>query len=273
MAISASVKRIAAERTMKDTIAHAAFRAWQFGLHAALAPRVTVLLYHRVTDDARDNLTVGIAQFARHISLIREHCRPVALERIVNWDSVPRSEKPLVCITFDDGYLDNYLHAAPILERYQVPAAFFVSTGIVGTDNPFPHDVRRGNAGIPVMRWDHLRAMRASGFTIGSHSVGHINCADEPEETVWRELIQSREDLQRELGLGEESILFAYPYGGREHMTPQRLELVKRAGYGGCLSAYGGSNIRTVDRFNVLRRGIHWEFSDQALLFACLGIR
>ena len=56
-------------------------------------------------------------------------------------------------------------------------------------------------------------------------------------------------------------------------MTPQRLELVKQAAFAGCLSAYGGTNVGTVDRFNVLRRGIHWEFSDDAFLFECLGLR
>ena len=53
--------------------------------------------------------------------------------------------------------------------------------------------------------------------------------------------------------------------------VPQRLELVKDAGYAACLSAYGGTNISAVERFNVLRRGIHWEFSDRAFLYECLG--
>ena len=263
----------AGKQVIKNGVASVAFNGWRLGARAAFAPRVTVLLYHRVSDEARDNLTVGLGQFERHVALIRRHCHPVSIEEVVSWERVPRSKKPLVCITFDDGYLDNYTHAAPILERYRVPAAFFVSTGIVASDLRFPHDVRRGNPPIPVMQWDQLRALRARGFTIGSHSVSHIDCAGEPEEKVWRELVQSGTDLQRELGLRKEEVIFAYPYGGRQHMTPERLELVKRAGYRGCLSAYGGSNIGTVDRFNVLRSGIHWEFSDQSLLFACLGLR
>lgn len=263
----------AVERIAKNNIARVAFASWRFGARVAFAPRVTVLLYHRVSDQVRDNLTVGVAQFERHVALIRRHCRPVSIEEVLTWHRVPRCDAPLVCITFDDGYLDNYEHAAPILERYLVPAAFFVSTGIIGWNFRFPHDVRRGNPPIPVMQWDHLRAMRASGFTIGSHSVSHINCAREPEENVWQELVQSGLDLQRELNLRKEELIFAYPYGGRQHMTPQRLELVKRAGYRGCLSAYGGSNIGEVDRFNIMRCGIHWQFSDQALLFTSLGLR
>ena len=120
------------------------------------------------------------------------------------------------------------------------------------------------------MTWDNLRQMKQWGFYIGSHSVSHIDCASEREEKVVAELNQSRLDLDRELGAHD--LIFAYPYGGKQHMTPGRLELVKSAGYVGCLSAYGGSNIGEVDRYNVLRRGIHWEYSDSDFIYQCLGI-
>ncbi|MCC7380352.1 MAG: polysaccharide deacetylase family protein [Deltaproteobacteria bacterium] len=262
-----------AKQHLKNTVASAAFELWDLGGKAVLPPRLTVLLYHRVTDQVRDNLTVGVEQFDRQLALLRRRCRLVSIEEILGWEKVPRSPQPFVCVTFDDGYLDNYQHAVPILLRHQVPAAFFVSTGIVGTGNPFPHDVLRGNPPIPNMGWDQLREMRASGFTIGSHSVSHLDCASEPEEKVWSELVQSRDDLARELSVPPQELIFAYPYGKRHNMTAERLELVKRAGFRGCLSAYGGSNFGSIDRFNVLRRGIHWEFSDQALLLECLGIR
>ena len=259
------------KRLITGGVAATAFPLWRMGLRWALAPRISVLLYHRVSDDARDNLTVGIEQFDQQMALVSRHCRPLSIEDVLDSSVVPRDSRPLVCVTFDDGYLDNYLNAVPILIKHQVPAAFFVSTGLIGTDERFPHDVRRGNPVIPLMQWQHLRSMRERGFVIGSHSVSHIDCAGEPEELVKSELEKSRADLQRELGI--ERVIFAYPYGGRQHMTPERLELVKQAGYSGCLSAYGGVNVGKVARFNVLRRGIHWEFSDRALLLECLGLR
>jgi peptidoglycan/xylan/chitin deacetylase (PgdA/CDA1 family) len=258
-------------RLLKSAVKRTSFTVGLRGLRRVTAPRATVLLYHRVTDGVRDNLTVGVEQFDRQMALLRRHFQVVSPADLLEWEAVPRTDRPLVCVTFDDGYLDNYLNAVPILLRHEIPAAFFVSTGIVGTDRRFPHDIRRGNPPIPVMRWDHLREMHEAGFVIGSHTVSHIDCAAEPEDLVRAEMEQSREDLRRELGLRE--VLFAYPYGGRQHMTPDRLELVKRAGYVGCLSAYGGSNVGRVDRFNVLRRGIHWEFSDPAFLAESLGFR
>ena len=265
IALAAQPKRI-----LKEAAAEAVVRLHRLGLGKLAAPRITVLLYHRVSDDVRDNLSVGIEQFDRQMALLARHCRVLPIDQVLAAESVPRSAQPMVAVTFDDGYLDNFQQAAPILRRHGIPAAFFVSTGIVDSANRFPHDLRRGNAPIPVMRWDDLRAMRQWGFTIGSHTVNHIDCAAEPEDIVCDELARSRDDLRRELGV--EQPIFAYPYGGRQHMTAQRLERVREAGYVGCLSAYGGTNIGRVDRFNVLRRGIHWEFSDRALMLECLGL-
>lgn len=234
-------------------------------------PRVTVLLYHRVSDSVRDNLSVGVEQFEQQLKLLRAHCTVVSLEQLLAMQTIPRSRRPIVALSFDDGYEDNFLHAAPLLRRYRVPCAFYVSTGIVGSERRFPHDERRGNPWIPLMSWDQLRQMQAWGFPIGSHTVHHIDCVAESEATVRSELERSRDDLVGQLG--SLPLTFAYPYGGRDQMNPERLELVKEAGYQACLSAFGGSNFTRVDPFAVLRRGIHWQFSNAAFLCECVGSR
>lgn len=258
------------QREIKDWHARASLALYRWIGWRLMQPRITVLLYHRVCDDARDNLTVGVAQFERQMRLLRETCTVLSIEQVLEIDRPVRSRRPQVAVSFDDGYFDNYLFAVPALLRHRVPASFFVSTGIVDSDLGFPHDKRRGNPMIPMMTWDQLRRMNSLGFTIGSHTVSHVDCVSESQQKVQEELLQSKDDLSRELGVF--APIFAYPYGGRHQMDAQRLTLVRAAGYQGCLSAYGGSNLAQVDRWNVLRRGIHWEFSDACFLRECLGL-
>ncbi|HSJ07311.1 MAG TPA: polysaccharide deacetylase family protein, partial [Longimicrobiales bacterium] len=167
-----------------------------------------------------------------------------------------------VAITFDDGYRDNVRYAAPLLERHGLPATFFVATAIIGTDRPFPHDSREGSAPIPAMDWDDVRSLRDAGFGVGSHTETHIDCGRAPLEEVRRELVGSMATLQGELQLA--SMMFAYPYGGRDHITPSARHLAIELGFEACLSAYGGSNAR-LDRSDVRRKGIHHDFGLESL--------
>jgi len=278
--ISTLNKKLALDVKEGNSLAHNAIKNLIFsvglmhsrlGFRKIIEPRITVLLYHRVTDEVRDNLTVGVAQFERQMALVRKYCDVMSIEQVLESQHIVRSKRPLVAVSFDDGYLDNYTNAAPILMRHGIPASFFVTTGIINSNKQFPHDVRRGNPAIPMMNWDQLRTMRDSGFSIGSHTVNHIDCASEPVATVIEELAASHDKLKQELNIEQQ--IFAYPYGGQQHMTDERLALVKKQGYIGCLSAYGGSNLSTIDRYNVKRKGIHWEFSDRAFMFEYLGLR
>lgn len=225
--------------------------------------RVVVLLYHRVSDELRDSLTVGIEQFDEQMAWLTRHYMVVSISDIVH-GTVPRNTaRPVVAVTFDDGYLDNWENAVPILLRHQVPAAFFVSTGLLGAEDGFAHDLRRLGHPLPTMSWENVKRMHELGFVIGSHSVTHLDCGRADEDTVRRELIQSRDCLKANLGL--EEVIFAYPFGGRSNMTAQVLQIVRELGYVGCLSAYGGYTSGRIDPYNIERVGIDCNFSMLAL--------
>jgi len=233
-------------------------------------PLVTVLTYHRVNDDLRDNVTVGIEQFEQQMAMLRRHCQIVSIEDVVGRALPARPSRPLVCVTFDDGYEDNFTTALPILLKHQIPAAFFVSTGFIGTARRFPHDLAKGLTDLPTMTWGELREMRRHGQVIGSHTVSHIDCAKAEADLLCRELRDSKETLERELGIDRP--IFAYPFGRRENITPEALERVKEAGYVACLSAYGGVNRGAIDRFDVRRGGVNWPFSALAFLSRAWGL-
>lgn len=95
---------------------------------------INVLVYHRIIDKISDpwDIAVSPAHFEEHIRFIQEHYAIVRFED--DWSKVHEKS---VAITFDDGYVDNYRVALPILEKYHVPATFFISTGNIDTGREF----------------------------------------------------------------------------------------------------------------------------------------
>ena len=72
-----------------------------------------------------------LESFDWQMRIMRKHFNPLplveAVERLLNGSLPERA----VCITFDDGYADNQLHALPVLMRYAIPATVFISTGFL----------------------------------------------------------------------------------------------------------------------------------------------
>ena len=94
---------------------------------------ILILLYHRITESPSDPWALSVTpdHFARHLEILREHARPICLQHLSqglrDGDLPDRS----VAVTFDDGYADNLLNAKPLLERYEVPATVFLTTGLL----------------------------------------------------------------------------------------------------------------------------------------------
>lgn len=98
---------------------------------------IAILMYHRVNDDIDDLWKLNISRevFERQISYISNHYEVLKLEE--DWTDRVDPQKKYVIITFDDGYVDNYRNALPILEKYKVPATFFVPTNLMGSNEMF----------------------------------------------------------------------------------------------------------------------------------------
>lgn len=108
-------------------------------LLSAALPRhgVLVLNYHRIGDGSNSIHDQGVwsasgEAFDRQLAFLKTHADVIALDDIEQALASGRGRH--VAITFDDGYLDNYELAFPLLQQHRLPAAFFITTSFI--DDP-----------------------------------------------------------------------------------------------------------------------------------------
>ena len=211
------------------------------GLDSVNGPKVIVLNYHKI-DNMHISLSVKPEDFERQMKYLAEHnfhsITPQELyAALVDGAELP--ENP-VLITFDDGYMDNYTNAYPILKKYGLKATMFVITGFLDRAQP------------GYFTWGQAAEMEASSLiNIESHTVTHTSLTDLTEEQVKMELERSKNDIERRLG--KQVDFLAYPTGTYNlHIAA----LVKEAGYKGAFTVkYGNvdraSNVFAIERVPV----------------------
>src|ERR1051326_2045987 len=98
-----------------------------------------ILLYHRVVELSSDPYLLGVRpqRFAEHLEILRKHGRPMQLHQLAQALRDGNLPRRALVVTFDDGYADNLYTAKPLLERFEVPATIFVTTGYIGRDREF----------------------------------------------------------------------------------------------------------------------------------------
>lgn len=102
-------------------------------------PSALVLMYHRIARPAHDVWDIAVAPdiFERQLQMLQEEWVVMPLSELLERAKKKSLKRNSVAITFDDGYQDNYLVAKPLLEKYGLPATFFISTGNTNTQHEF----------------------------------------------------------------------------------------------------------------------------------------
>jgi peptidoglycan/xylan/chitin deacetylase (PgdA/CDA1 family) len=113
------------------------------------ARSLTVVNYHRIDDPYRSgfdsfkpNVSATPQDFDSQMAYLSKWFHVVSLEQVIKWLDGGETLPPYAAlITFDDGYLDNYTSAFPVLQKYDLPALVFLTTDHIGTDAPFYWDM------------------------------------------------------------------------------------------------------------------------------------
>ena len=167
--------------------------------------KIPILLYHKIPleKSARSEYYMSTTQkqFEKQILGLKDLGYTfITYEDLIKYNNNELAlPEYVVLLTFDDGYLDNYENAFPILKKYNIPATIFVIDNCVGAPGYFS--------------WEQAKEMENSGLvSIHTHGKTHIPYGDESAEIVRDYISYAQSNLETQLGHPVEKV-FAYPYG------------------------------------------------------------
>ncbi|MCL2739625.1 MAG: polysaccharide deacetylase family protein [Oscillospiraceae bacterium] len=226
--------------------------------------KVPIILYHNITTDERDLsdkplLNITPENFRVHMQTLKnEGWNTISFQDYYNHvtHNTALPNKPII-ITFDDGYLSNYIYAFPVLKELGMKATIFTVAGRVGEgvslEVTYPH-----------FTWEQAKDMENSGvISIESHSNMHYNMSNSSDiDRLQVELRRSKFLIEKHLN--KECAVFAFPFGGK---TDLARELGKQAGYKMlCLVGDVGSNSAGEDLDRLKRITIRGYESPEQLI-------
>lgn len=211
--------------------------------------RVPILMYHYISeppedaDEYRTDLSVPPERFRQQLQYLRDHgFTPIDLYDLSLAVTARKElpEKPVI-LTFDDGYVDNYHNAFPILREFGYSGTFFVVTEFVDTQAP------------AYMSWAMIEEMAAAGMRIENHSRTHADMtAQERDGLIWQ-IRGAQETLTAHLGY--EPRFFCYPGGRYDEDT---IAMLQELNFWGAVTTSGGKWHGFEDRFEWSRLRIRY---------------
>ena len=188
------------------------------GLAQAFELHVPVLMYHRIMKPPADatlpQLWVEPRRFRAQMAALRAAgWRTITAEELGRAMRAGRTVgRKRFVISIDDGAVDGYHRAAPILERFGYRATYCVTPG--RAHKPWKLSFRL------------MRLLHEAGHEIANHSLSHADLPAISRSRLRREVRRSRRLIAERVGHAPAS--FCYPYG--HHSTAVR-RVVARAGH------------------------------------------
>lgn len=216
-----------------------------------------IIMYHNVLPRTKlhGSIYVTPREFENDLKYIEEkEYASITMQDLIEYvyrdGSLP--EKPIM-ITLDDGYLNNYVYVHPLLKKHNMKAVL----SIIGKSTDDFTRLQSDNLEYSHATWDQVNEMLQSGFfEIQNHSynlhemshgrVGSKMCKGEPyihyEQLLMNDIGRLQKQITEKIGVTPTT--FTYPFGS---ISKESVDILKKMGFQGSLSSYGGVNIITKD--------------------------
>lgn len=184
---------------------------------------VPILLFHRIDVSPIDSrYYVPPELFDKELKVLHDwDYTTITTTMLVQAITMGRELPPHpILITFDDGHLDNYENAFPIMKKYGFTGVLYIVGNYIGAND--------------YLTKEQILEMHAAGWEVGSHSMRHLDLTTLSPDDQRREIVGSKEKLEQLLGI--DILTFAYPFGARNSSVT---DYVRFAGYIAAMGAEG----------------------------------
>ncbi len=211
---------------------------------------VPILMYHYISvppadaDIYRTDLSVTPENFREQMAYLAENgYTPIDLYQLsaAVAAQIELPEKPVI-LTFDDGYLDNYENAFPILQEFGFVGTFFIITDLAD----------QGAEGYA--NWEQLKEMTAAGMRIETHTKNHPDLSTMGRNDVIFQALGSQETIAAHIGYTPRYL--CYP-GGR--YNEETMQILSELDMWGAVTTQGGAWNGFADRYEWSRQRIRYE--------------
>lgn len=194
------------------------------------ASALPILMYHHVSP-APGLVTVSPQTFRAQMQWLAEHgYRGVGAAELTAFLAGQPLPAKSVVISFDDGYLDNYVYAHPVLREFGLKAVLFLITCWLGEGAPRPTGAtpdhrtcmrlaQEGRAAEMMLNWAEAAEMQAAGtFEFHSHTHSHtrwdrtVDHLGQRREQLTADLTASRATLHSRLGIASDHLCWPQGY-------------------------------------------------------------
>jgi peptidoglycan/xylan/chitin deacetylase (PgdA/CDA1 family) len=221
---------------------------------------IPILMYHKVPEQdlkSQHRIFVTRENFKKHLQFFKgQGFQTLRFQDLQDYwtEKKPLAEfprKPLL-LTFDDGYIDNRLHAEPLLQEYGFQATIFLLANHNITENTW--DANTGEAPDRLMSLEEKKLLNPKVWEIGSHGFNHLHLPQISKDQAIQEMKDSR--LQLQADFKTEILSFAYPFGST---NPEIAKLAEKAGYRFAVNTDQGGLHLADDPYSLFRVNIFPE--------------
>lgn len=217
-----------------------------------------LILTHHLVSDRSHAMGMPTEDLWRRIRFLQRQYRVVSLSEAEQLLHSGNVSVPTVVLTLDDGYCDNYIALRAVAEETGAKIVVFLATGQVELRQEFDHDLTTGTRNFFPLTWAQVEDWSRRDIEFGSHTRTHFDCRSSDRTRLETEIVGSGRDL--EIRLSRPCRFFAFPFGKRENMSPQAMQIAAST-YSSFLSSYGGENLphKGHRQQHLLRKGFHFD--------------